>query len=77
MGALVVGRGVRALCLAVLYMHIAMALPLPKAVALCRMASLGLDCLVVLWHRLLLVWAWVVVLSGRCHGWQCKDGNQS
>ena len=75
MGALVVGVRARALCLVLLYMHIAMALP--KTVALCRVACLGLHRLVVLWHRLLLVWAWVVVLSGRCHGWQCKDGNQS
>ena len=74
-GALFVGGGAGALRLLVLYVRIAMALS--KAVALCRMACLGLHRLVVLWRGLVLVWAWVVVLSGRCHGWQCKDGNQS
>ena len=75
LGALIVGGRARALCLLVLHVRIAMALS--KAIALCRMASLGLHGLVVLWHCLLLVWARVVVLSGRCHGWQCKDGDQS
>ena len=72
---LIVGVRTRALCLLVLHVRIAIALS--KTVALCRMASLGLHGLVVVWHCLLLIWAWVVVLSGRCHGWQCKDGNQS
>ena len=75
MGALIVGGWAGALCLVVLHVCIAMALS--KAIALCRMACLRLHRLVVLWHRLLLVWVWVVVLSRRCHGWQCKDGNQS
>ena len=75
LGALIVGGGARALCLLVLYVRIAMALS--KAVALCGTAYLGLHRLVVLWCGLVLIWVLVVVLSGRCHGWQCKDGDQS
>ena len=75
LGAWIVGGRARVLCLLVLHVRIAIALS--KAVALCRMASLGLDCLVVLWRGLLLVWVLVVVWSGGCHGRQCKDGNQS
>ena len=74
-GALIVGGRIRALCLVVLHVRIAMALS--KAVALSRTVCLRFHRLLVLWRGLVLVWALVVVLSGRCHGWQCKDGNQS
>ena len=41
-------------------------------------ASLRFYRLLVLWRGLVLIRARVVVIKiGRCHGWQCKDGNQS